>query len=39
MLGVLADRNGMRSAFVVSGLVSLAGLPLLLLLPRGAAES
>jgi FSR family fosmidomycin resistance protein-like MFS transporter len=39
MLGVLADRNGMRSAFFVSGLVSLAGLPLLLLLPRGAAES
>jgi FSR family fosmidomycin resistance protein-like MFS transporter len=39
MLGVLADRNGMRSAFVVSGLISLAGLPLLLLLPRGAAES
>jgi FSR family fosmidomycin resistance protein-like MFS transporter len=34
VLGVLADRNGMRSAFVVSGLVSFAGLPFLFLLPR-----
>jgi FSR family fosmidomycin resistance protein-like MFS transporter len=39
VLGVLADRYGMRSAFVFSGLFSLLGLPFVLLLPRGVVES
>lgn len=33
LLGVLADNFGMRTAFVISAVISLAGLPLIFLLP------
>jgi len=39
ILGMLADQYGMRSAFVVSGVVSLAGLPFIFFLPKGTAAS
>lgn len=35
-LGALSDAYGMPAAFTLSGVVSLLGLPLILLLPRGA---
>jgi FSR family fosmidomycin resistance protein-like MFS transporter len=38
ILGFVADRAGMRSAFVTSGVVSLAGLPLIFLLPGGRSR-
>ncbi|MBN1180244.1 MAG: MFS transporter [Anaerolineae bacterium] len=38
LLGVLADRHGMRVAFIISGLSSLLGLPLILLLPKGVKK-
>jgi FSR family fosmidomycin resistance protein-like MFS transporter len=34
LLGFLADRFGMQTAFVIGGVVSLVGLPLILLLPK-----
>jgi FSR family fosmidomycin resistance protein-like MFS transporter len=34
VLGMLADQYGIRSAFVISGVVSLAGLPFILFLPK-----
>jgi FSR family fosmidomycin resistance protein-like MFS transporter len=36
VLGAVADRHGMRSAFVVSGIVSLLGIPLIFLIPKRA---
>lgn len=39
VLGILADRYGMHSAFVISGVVSLAGLPFILFLPKRSAVS
>jgi FSR family fosmidomycin resistance protein-like MFS transporter len=38
ILGAVADGYGMRSAFMVSGVVSLVGLPLILLMPLGTAH-
>jgi len=38
VLGVLADRFGLRLAFTVSAVIPLVGLPLLLLLPRSRNE-
>ena len=34
MLGALADRHGMRTAFIVSGISSFIGIPLIFLLPK-----
>jgi FSR family fosmidomycin resistance protein-like MFS transporter len=39
ILGAVADGYGMRSAFLVSGLISLLGLPLIFLMPRDVAHS
>jgi FSR family fosmidomycin resistance protein-like MFS transporter len=35
VLGALADRYGMRMAFIVSGFISLIGIPMIFLLPKG----
>jgi FSR family fosmidomycin resistance protein-like MFS transporter len=39
VLGMVADQHGMRSAFVVSGVVSLVGLPFIIFLPKGNVAS
>lgn len=39
VLGMVADQRGMRSAFVVSGVVSLLGLPFIMFLPKGDVAS
>jgi FSR family fosmidomycin resistance protein-like MFS transporter len=39
ILGMVADQRGMRSAFVVSGVVSLVGLPFIVFLPKGDVAS
>jgi FSR family fosmidomycin resistance protein-like MFS transporter len=39
VLGMVADQRGMRSAFVVSGVVSLVGLPFIIFLPKGDVAS
>jgi FSR family fosmidomycin resistance protein-like MFS transporter len=39
VLGLVADQRGMRSAFAISGVVSLVGLPFILFLPKGDVAS